>query len=343
MMRSFANRGAEAAVVECMAVNPDYQEWLEDKVMHSHIGIITNVRIDHQEEMGQGLLAIARSISKTIPQHGILITSESNPDVLEILRQESERKHTQLIEAPVAKVTEAELKCFPYVAHKENVAIGLAIADLYGIKPGKALRAMVNTRPDPGAFEVETILYKGKTIKWANLFAVNDKESFAEISGWLAREYGSYHHIAILNNRQDRPSRVEMFCRLALNKLRASTVVAFGDYERRVEKFMADKDVSVLSLGNNSESLHLGGEELFDTIVMATPASEILLVGAVNIHTPQAERLLECIADLTGAKDAEHELTMYATRRFTVAGLSRKLQKRLALRLRYVTARSNEI
>lgn len=44
MVKDFSRQKAEAAILECMAVNPVYAKWLEDKVMRSHIGIITNVR-----------------------------------------------------------------------------------------------------------------------------------------------------------------------------------------------------------------------------------------------------------------------------------------------------------
>jgi poly-gamma-glutamate synthase PgsB/CapB len=329
MIRSFASQGAEATVIECMAVNPDYQGWLEDTVMHSHIGIITNVRIDHQEEMGHGLLDIARSIARTTPSSGVLITAEHNPKVLAILRAECERKQTRLIEAPVGHVKEADLKRFNHFAHRENVAIGLAVAKLYGISPKRALQSMVACRADPGAFEVKTIRYKGKIIKWANLFAVNDKESFAELSSGLAEKYAHYHRIAILNNRHDRPSRVLMFCRLARRNLRVGTIIAFGDFERQVLQYMERRGIHTLLFGNKSKSARLSGEALFEAITSSTTAKRILLVGAVNIHTQQAEHLLEFIAEATGEQNSEQDLQIYNLRpgsRFSIR--SRRVSRR---------------
>ena len=48
--------GAEAMVVECMALQPKYQAWAEQMVIQAHIGVITNVREDHQDVMGESLL-----------------------------------------------------------------------------------------------------------------------------------------------------------------------------------------------------------------------------------------------------------------------------------------------
>ncbi|MEJ7715126.1 MAG: Mur ligase family protein [Thermoleophilaceae bacterium] len=43
----------EGLVIECMAVRPLYQEYSQDYMVRSDITIITNVREDHQEEMGR--------------------------------------------------------------------------------------------------------------------------------------------------------------------------------------------------------------------------------------------------------------------------------------------------
>ena len=92
ILKGFCRQKAQAIVMECMAVNPVYAQWLEEKVMRSHIGIITNVRYDHPEYMGETLEEIADSLSKTIPQNGILITSELEPRLLNILWKNTKKK-----------------------------------------------------------------------------------------------------------------------------------------------------------------------------------------------------------------------------------------------------------
>ena len=92
ILKGFCRQKAQAIVMECMAVNPVYAKWLEEKVMHSHIGIITNVRYDHPDYMGETLEEIAESLSKTIPENGILITSESQSTLLNILWKNAKKK-----------------------------------------------------------------------------------------------------------------------------------------------------------------------------------------------------------------------------------------------------------
>ena len=59
-----------------MAVNPQYQWVSEHKIVKSTLGVITNVRPDHLDEMGSTEKQIAYSISNTIPFNSSIVTSE---------------------------------------------------------------------------------------------------------------------------------------------------------------------------------------------------------------------------------------------------------------------------
>jgi gamma-polyglutamate synthase len=65
--RMYTGEDYKAVVFECMAVNPIYQQYLEEKIMHSTIGVITNVREDHTDMLGKTLTEIARSLCNTVP------------------------------------------------------------------------------------------------------------------------------------------------------------------------------------------------------------------------------------------------------------------------------------
>lgn len=313
IIRSFAARKAQAIVMECMAINPDYQDWLESKVMHSQITIITNVRIDHQEEMGETLTDIAHSLSRSIPRDGIVITADSQLEVLDIFAQECSRKNSKLILAPVNMVRPYDLMNFHHVAHPDNIAIGLAVAHLFNIPPEQALQSMATAPPDPGAFHLERILLDGKDIVWANLFAVNDKESFAQLATMLAQSFPNHYRIVMLNNRHDRPSRVEMFSELAQNEYQGNAIVALGDYEERVRDSVSRKDVTVALMGNDSKYANSSGNRLLKTIIDLSTKPKILLVGTVNIHTHQSERIMAAIDTLTG-DNSHHAVPYYRPR-----------------------------
>ena len=316
ILKSFSRQKAQVAVLECMAVNPVYAEWLEDQVMRSHIGIITNVRYDHPDYMGETLAEIAESLSKTIPKNGIFITAETEPKLLKILAKNAKRKNTRLIVANKYTVKVADLAGFSHFAIEDNVAIGFAIAKLLKISRATALKAMQTAVADPGAFSIQFIEFtKSKqaspshggvpstqyAIAWANLFAVNDRESFVELSQKLFKQYPDRQKIVILNNRHDRPTRVELFAHLA-QELNFDRVVTFGDYESTVNKIFTDNPIKVINLGNSSSFKYASATELLAQIVSGINSQKILLIGTVNIHTPQAEKLLHFFEGLCGSE-----------------------------------------
>ena len=52
LIRYFGKQNPDALVIECMAVNPQYQWISEHRIVRSTLSVITNVRKDHVDEMG---------------------------------------------------------------------------------------------------------------------------------------------------------------------------------------------------------------------------------------------------------------------------------------------------
>ena len=76
LIRKFSKIKPDALVIECMAVNPQYQWISEHKIVKSTIGVMTNVRPDHLDEMGISIDQITKSMGNTIPFNGTLVTAE---------------------------------------------------------------------------------------------------------------------------------------------------------------------------------------------------------------------------------------------------------------------------
>ena len=296
IMKSFCRQQAEVVVMECMAVNPVYAKWLEDKVMRSHIGILTNVRYDHPDYLGETLEEIAQSLSESMPENGILITAEYNPTLLEIIWRNAKAKNTQLIVAQKRQVFSSDLEYFSHFAHEENIAIGYEIAKLINVPKTRALKAMQKAPEDPGAFRIEHIKFELSTIAWANLFAVNDRESFIDVCIKLFHKLVNYTKVVILNNRFDRPTRVELFANLARD-LDFDKIVTFGDYESEVKEAFKQDPEKLIGLGNSTIYQNYSGKKLLGEIVKQVNSAQILLIGAVNIHTEQAEKLLHFLQE----------------------------------------------
>ncbi len=290
----------EAMVIECMALQPKYQEWTEKMVLQAHIGVITNVREDHQDVMGETLPEIAASLAHMCPRNGYLVTAEYNPELQAILRREAEKRGSKLIVADPTQVRDEEMAGFDYLSFKDNVAIGLAIAGLLGIDRDIAMRGMLHSRPDIGVVRLQQTHIRGKPVMWANLFAVNDRESMI-ISMEMLNAYCDDNtlKIGILNNRYDRERRAEQFGDIAVKDLTFDWLITFGAYEDLVTRKLKENGFPAERIVNLGFSVNPSLDEILDAIAGMIPEGyRAMLVGFVNIHTPQAELMMEYFESL---------------------------------------------
>jgi poly-gamma-glutamate synthase PgsB/CapB len=300
MLKLYTKSSYKAVVFECMAINPIYQKYLENKIMYSTIGIITNVREDHTDMLGKTLPEIAQNLASTVPHNGHLVTAETNTELLEILSKVCTERDTRLHVVDAGAVSDKNIAKFSHYEYKENVAIALKIAELVGIKKRTALAGMYKALPDPGAFILKKYKHQNKTVYWANLFAINDRQSFVQTVKSLSFTVNDKPKKAvILNNRHDRPERVAQFVDIAVNSIGADYVITFGDYEkqvlREVRRLGAEDKVKVVHCGNSTQYRDAKGAVLFDKIIESIDDPECIIFGAVNIHTPQSQALLSLI------------------------------------------------
>lgn len=302
--RQYVTPDVNALVIECMALKPEYQEVSERMIVRSNIGVITNVREDHQDVMGETLPEIARSLLSTCPQHGILVTSEQNPEIIRIMEEVAHSKGTRLIVADPERVTDDENLQFDYISFKENVTIALTIADIVGIPRDVAIRGMVRAEPDPGVLRMKELRIgdgpvgpaprAAKKVTWANLFAVNDRESMVAAMGKLDPFMtDDTIVVGILNNRSDRERRAIQFADVAVNDLEFDRLVTFGAYEGLVTDRLRENGYDTAHILNLGDEHTCSQEEIIDRMILQQSAGHVLVVGFVNIHTDQAEEMLE--------------------------------------------------
>lgn len=325
IVKRHVHPSVEALVIECMAVRPLYQQYSQDYIVKSDITIITNVREDHQEEMGETLEQIADSLSFTIPKNGILITTEERPYLQERLKQRALERGSRFIYADPASVDDEDMRGFDYLQFKENVAIGFAIARLANVRRQVALAGMHKSVPDVGVVRLKTYEIGGKRILWVPLFAANDRESVVLTLETLQAQFpAGATVIGILNNRRDRGRRAELFSRIVPMDLSSylDHVITFGAYEAQVSKTM-------IELGYPARQVHLLGEsvgpaleQILSTITGLIDGPDGVLIGMVNIHTQQAELLIEHFEHLQG-DDHRGELEESRDPRRQPAGINR--------------------
>ena len=300
----------EGLVIECMAVRPLYQEYSQDYMVRSDITIITNVREDHQEEMGETLEEIADSLSVTMPRSGTVITSEDRPHLQERLRRNAEVRGSRLVFADPSEVLDEDLQGFDYVQFKENVAIGLAVARMLNIDRETALQGMWKSVPDVGVVRLHHYEVRGRRVLWVPLFAANDRESVI-LTFELLQAYfpPGATTIGILNNRRDRGRRAELFAELVPVNLEGylDHVITMGAYEDTVTRAIAERGFPADRIHNLGETVKPSLDDILDTITQLIDGEQGVLIGMVNIHSEQAEVLIEHFAQLRGS-DPHDEL-----------------------------------
>jgi poly-gamma-glutamate synthase PgsB/CapB len=203
-----AEKKAQAIVIECMAIQPQYQLITETKMLHSTIGLITNVRLDHVDIMGYSLPEIATALSKTIPRNQHLFTAEKQ--TLKELREISKKQNTFLHTSDASSVMDEEMIGFCYIEHKENVALALSVCEFIGVDRKVALEGMYKAIPDAGVLKLSKVVAFGKKINFFNAFAANDPQSTLMIWKKIKADIGLKGlRIILLNTRQDRLDRAK--------------------------------------------------------------------------------------------------------------------------------------
>ena len=231
-----ARRGADALVLECMALEPENQWVSEHRMIRSTIGVITNVREDHLDVMGPRLQDVARALSLTIPRGGCVVTAETA--FLDVLEERARAVRASIHVVDESLIPDEVNNAFPYVSFKENVACALKVCELAGVPRDVALSGMLAAQGDPGVMRILKIARASGPYILVNAFAANDYTSTLLI--WRAVTANSVLHdsgmrlpvVVVMNNRADRVPRVRELSRLVTQEIRPDRVFLIGEAGR---------------------------------------------------------------------------------------------------------------
>lgn len=198
-LQAAARAGAEAAVVECMAVDPALQWICEHRLIRAHIGVITNVRPDHLEDMGRSLEEIARSLANTIPRAGWLVTADER--FAPLFAELAAPLGTRVV------VARPDRNGDPSAEHR---AIAVEVAACAGFPREEAQRAaarLPRLRP-----QMTPLPPPAEAAVWLHLWSNNDPDSFRAVTSGPETPAGL--RVPLLNHRRDRPLRTRLFADL---------------------------------------------------------------------------------------------------------------------------------
>jgi len=278
-----AAQRAEALVVECMALQPHLQWLSESKLVRATHGVITNARPDHLDVMGPTEEDVARAIAATVPVGGVFLTAERKHRTFfeQVAEERGSRFHAA--EDLTRPVTDEDIAGFPYLEHRDNVELALAVCEEIGVDNETALRGMWRAKPDPGAMTEAKIEFFGRHVIFINGFAANDPISTRYI--WeqsLRRHRDLKRRIAVFNCRSDRADRSEQLAESYAQWTQADEVVLLGTgqyiFARAAVKSGLDPTRLVFV-----DQLHPA--DIFE-ILLGLAESSALVMGLGNIAGP---------------------------------------------------------
>lgn len=262
--------GANAIVIECMAIDPELQRFCEQRLVKSHIGVITNIREDHEDVMGKGLINVAHALSNTIPASGLLVTTLGAKKLLQDVCDKE-----NIVATSGENVNPNYFQGFAYPVIPDNVGIALQVCELAGVAANVAISGMQQSLPDAGNLQIAESVISNKKIIMIDALAANDPESTLWLWQHCMPEQGRV--VVLLNCRADRQYRTAQLC-TALSHVHMGSYIVAGDGE-----FASS---TLKKLGNEARKIYCLSpnpdfQEVVD-IIADWPEQEIVIFAAGN-------------------------------------------------------------
>ena len=272
---------AQALVIECMALDPVLQFVSEAAMIHSTVGVITNVRPDHFEVMGGCLDDVAEALSQSIPVGGVLITADRR--YYPLFSDLASRKGSRTV---LAGNPDTDGNDPPREIHlfRENNEIARSVCLILGLDPAvvdPCLNDAVVAGEGAGIFRIS---FEGKKVLFIDAFSANDVESTRIIQERaLAQNICPRPWIALFNHRADRPLRMTSFADDLLTGGTYDLIAVTGEGRRLAYRYLRSKvpEKEIVVLSNTSPHRLL--DELFLTELLRNTAwRECTIVGMGN-------------------------------------------------------------
>jgi len=207
LLKEAARSGADVLVAELMSIRPDCLAAETSGLLRPLHLVITNVRLDHMEEMGRTRAEIAKSLSGAIvPGSRVFVLAEETHAEFDTA---AVKKGVRLIKIPsphfresmdsgIRGIKPAAGECgamigirddkrsyvsargaSPIGNFEENLRLALAVAQDVDVDESTFLRGLARYRPDFGGLKIWHAKLGNPPRKWhlASIFAANEPES----------------------------------------------------------------------------------------------------------------------------------------------------------------------
>lgn len=291
VVRLAARLGARALVTEMMSVREECMSAESKLLIRPNLLVVTNVRLDHTDLMGETRDQIAACLASAFPRNGIVVIPEE--EVLPVFAERATKLGTKLVLVRKDVARAAGRGTGPATGvFAKNFRLAAEVARVFGVDDTMARRGMSGARPDFGSLRAWDAPDDGtgRPLGFVNAFAANDPDSTREVLTGILDDPGLSGRtlLGLLNLRWDRGDRTlqwarafeeggfDMFGRVALIGGQARAFV------RRMRRTPAGRNGRFLVLEERSP------ERIFRRLA-ALAAGPALVVGIGNIGGPGAD------------------------------------------------------
>ncbi len=201
-----------AVVIEMMSFHPESLKTEAFRILKPHILVVTNIRPDHLDAIGNTKEDIACCFASAIPRKSTVFIPEE--EFYPVFRQRAGRSGSRIILVPQngLEYVARPPKEIPVHGFEQNIRLAMAVADFLGIDRDRAYGALVGAHPDFGGLKVWKLGKESSMQEWyfVSAFSANDPESTRRVLEKLEGRglfKGKKKRIGLLNLRQDRGDR----------------------------------------------------------------------------------------------------------------------------------------
>jgi len=216
-----AELGADTLVAEMMSIGPECLRVESRRILRPGMLALTNVRLDHLDDMGRDKDAIARTLASAVPDGADVFVPEEEV-------REAFSGAARSAGARLHRVTRAERRegtgegipeRLPPGEFEPNIRLARAVLGALSVDREAADRGIAGAAPDAGSLRIRRGLFgrPPRPATCVSLFAANEPESsaaaLAEVLGYIPR--AGRPLVGLLALREDRGDRTLQWVRAA--------------------------------------------------------------------------------------------------------------------------------
>ena len=274
IIRKAGKNKVDALVLECMSIDPALQK-LESSFFKPDIYIITNIKDDHHEKMGDTMDSHVKSICSAIPYNSKIIACER--PYMNIIKDRAIAKNSTFIKA--LDLHDSEKRKIPDTVHESNVKLALTACIEAGISREYAFKGILKS-----ISKSESPLCSIPNDKhnqfFLNAFSINDTQSASDfLSFWTKKLSVADKIVVVFNTRSDRPIRTDLFTEwIKSNHAKITTVILTGDH-----KIRANRKLAAMNLNIQIKRMRINSRTRIKDTIMENAGNAGLIVGIGNV------------------------------------------------------------